>query len=109
MRTQCSLPDLALLAALASSRLEKLTLARRAALLVEGPGFDRAVALASVDRLVELGWVRKVYHQYELTQRGRDALVVGIHDHREVLDGLTRLLSRRRVEGAQEQEARAVA
>ena len=39
MRTQCSLQDLALLAALARSPLEKLTLAQRAVLLAEGPTF----------------------------------------------------------------------
>jgi len=109
MRTQCSLPDLAILAALARAPLEKRTLAQRAVLLVEGPTFDRAVALASVDRLLGLGLVRKVYHHYELTQDGRDALVMGIHDHREAVEGLVRLLSPRRLEGAREQETRAVA
>jgi len=109
MRTQCSLQDLALLAALARSPLEKLTLAQRAVLLAEGPTFDRAVALASVDRLLGLGLVRKEQHTYQLTQEGREALVSGIHDHREAVDRLARLLSPRRVEGAREQEARAVA
>jgi len=109
MRTHCSLLDLAILAPLARSRLEKLTLAQRALLLAEGPTFDRAVALASVDRLVGLGLLRKVRHHYELTQDGFDALVMGIQDHRDALEGLTRLLSPRRVEGAREHEPRAVA
>ena len=107
---KCSLPDLAILAALARSRLEKMTLAQRALILAEGPKFDRAVALTSVDRLLGLGLLRTVHHHYELTQDGHDALVMGIQDHRDALEGLTRLLTPRRVEGgARDQEPRAVA
>jgi hypothetical protein len=109
MRTQCSLPDLAILAALVKAPLEKMVLARQALAVAEGPTFDAVVALASVDRLAGFGLVRKVRSKYELTQDGRDALTMALQDHRDALEALTRLVSPRLVEAWRAPDGRAAA
>ena len=98
MRTTLSLSDLAVLTALFQKPLAKLDLARRALALGAGPTFDRAVALATVDRLVGLRLVRKIGARYELSQEGREATVLALRDHRAALDQMAREVSPRLVE-----------
>lgn len=100
MRTMVSFSDLAVLTALFQKPLAKLDLARRALALGGGPTFDRAVALATVDRLAGFGLVRKVGARYELSQEGREATVLALHDHRAALDLMGRQVSPRLVEEA---------
>src|SRR5262249_48988197 len=73
MRTPLSIQDLAVLMAVLQKPLEKTVIARRALRLVEGATFDEAVAIATVDRLVALGALRKVGPRYEITHEGRSA------------------------------------
>jgi len=95
MRTQCTLSDLAVISPLMQGPLEKRELARRALDLAEGPCFDERVALATVDKLVGFGLLRKVRARYEVTQDGRDALAMALQDLRESLDRMSRLISPR--------------
>ncbi len=98
MRTLLSLSDLAVLTALFQRPLEKLELARRALAVGKGPTFDRAVALATVDRLAGFGLVRKVGARYELCQEGREATLLALQDHRAALEQMSRQVSPRLVE-----------
>jgi hypothetical protein len=92
MRTPLSVPDLAVLTAVLDAPLEKLKLARRALALAAGPTFDRAVALATVDRLATLGFLRKVGAHYEMTQAGRESVPDALQDHREAIERIGRLV-----------------
>jgi len=98
MRTPLTLQDLAVLTAVLADPLEKSTLARRALRLVEGPTFDDKVAVATVDRLVLLGALRKVRERYEITREGRAATGKALQDHRVALEAMGRLGSPRLVE-----------
>jgi len=97
MRTPLSIQDLAVLTAVLEEPLEKSTLARRALRLVEGPTFDDTVAVATVDRLVLLGALRKVGARYEVTREGRAATGKALQDHRVALEAMGRLGSPRLV------------
>src|SRR5262245_8527723 len=98
MRTPLSIQDLAVLTALLHRPLEKSVVSRRALRLVAGATFDEAVAVATVDRLVGLGAVRKVGALYEITTEGRMATSHALQDHREALEAMVRLGSPRLVE-----------
>jgi hypothetical protein len=93
MRTPLSVADLAVLTAVLDAPLEKLKLARRALAVAGGPTFDRAVALATVDRLAALGLLRKAEAQYEMTQPGRLAMADGLQDYREAIERMARLVA----------------
>jgi hypothetical protein len=93
MRTPLSVADLAVLTAVLEAPLEKLKLARRALAVAGGPTFDRAVALATVDRLAVLGFLRKVGAHYEMTQAGRLAVSDALQDHREAIERMGRLVA----------------
>ena len=98
MRTPLSLQDLAVLTAVLEEPLEKSTLARRALVLVEGPTFDETVAVATVDRLILLGALRRVGARYEMTREGRTATAQALQDHRVALEMMVRLGSPRLVD-----------
>ena len=98
MRTPLSIQDLAVLMAVLQKPLEKSTIARRALHLVEGATFDEAVAIATVDRLVSLGALRKVGPRYEITHEGRSAAGQALQDHRQALEAMSRLGSPRLVQ-----------
>src|SRR5262249_28418513 len=98
MRTPLSIQDLAVLTALLHRPLEKSVVARRALRLVGGATFDEAVAVATVDRLVGLGTVRKVGALYEIPTEGRMGPSHALQDHREALEAMSRLSSPRLVE-----------
>ena len=98
MRTPLSLHDLAVLTSVLETPLEKSTIARRALRLAAGWTFDRTVAVATVDRLVGLGALRKVGARYEITHEGRVATGQALQDHRQALEEMSRLCSPRLVE-----------
>ena len=98
MRTPLSIQDLAVLMAVLQKPLEKTVIARRSLRLVEGATFDEAVAIATVDRLVGLGALRKVGPRYEITHEGRSAASQALQDHRQALEAMSRLGSPRLVE-----------
>jgi len=98
MRTPLSLHDLAVLTAVLERPLEKSILARRALRLVGGWTFDETVAVATVDRLVLLGALRKVGARYEITHEGRVATGQALQDHRQALEVMSQLGSPRLVE-----------
>jgi len=98
MRTPLSLHDLAVLTAVLQRPLEKSILARRALRLVGGWTFDETVAVATVDRLVGLGALRRVGARYEITHEGRVATGQALQDHREALEEMSKLGSPRLVE-----------
>lgn len=108
MRTPFSLQDLAVLTSVLQRPLEKSILARRALRLVAGWTFDETVAVATVDRLVLLGALRKVGARYEITHEGRVATGQALQDHRRALDEMSQLGSPRLVEspGPESHEAR---
>jgi hypothetical protein len=91
MRIPRSLHDLSVLTVVLYKPLEKSTLARRALTLVGGPTFDDAVAVATVDRQVLLGALRKVRARYEITREGRAAMGDALQDHRAALEEIGRL------------------
>ena len=99
MRTQCTLPDIAVLAPLMQGPLEKGELARRALGLAEGPCFDERVALATVDKLAGFGFLRRVRARYELTHDGRDVMVLALQDLREAIDRMSRFVFPRLIAG----------
>ena len=109
MRTPLSLQDLAVLTSVLQKPLEKSVLARRALRLVEGWTFDDTVAVATVDRLVGLGALRKVGARYEVTHEGRVATGQALQDYRQALEEMSRLCSPRLVDtrGPDSQDARA--
>ena len=110
MRTQCTLPDVAVMTPLIEGPLEKRQLARRALGIAEGPAFDERVALATVDKLVGFGLLRKVHFRYELTRDGREALTLALQDLRQVVDRMSRLVDPRVIGGRPRlQDARAAA
>jgi hypothetical protein len=98
MGTPLSIQDLAVLTAVLTQPLEKSVLAARALRLARGATFDRAVAVATVDRLVTLGTLRKVGERYEITQEGRVAAAKGLEEHRRALEAMSRLGAPRLVE-----------
>jgi glutathionyl-hydroquinone reductase len=100
MRTPLSIHDLAVLTSVLQTPLEKSVLARRALRLVGGWTFDETVAVATVDRLVGLGALRKVGARYEITHEGRVATGPALQDHRQALEEMSRLGSPRLVEGS---------
>jgi hypothetical protein len=100
MRTPLSIQDLAVLTAVLERPLEKSVLAARALRLARGGTFDRAVAVATVDRLVTIGTLRKVGARYEITQEGRVAAAQGLQEHRQTLEAMSRLGAPRLVEVA---------
>ena len=110
MRTPCTLADMAVMTPLMQGPLEKRALARRALGVAGGPCLDERVALATVDKLLSLGFVRKVGARYELTRDGRDVLAVALEDLRQALDRMGQLVSPRRVQGSwRPQDGRAAA
>jgi hypothetical protein len=98
MRTPLSLHDLAVLTAVLHTPLEKSILAWKALRLVGGWTFDQTVAVATVDRLVGLGALRKVGARYEITHEGRVATGRALQDHRQALEAMSRLGSPRLVD-----------
>jgi hypothetical protein len=98
MRTPLSIQDLAVLTAALERSVKKSWLADRAVQLARGATFDEAVAVATVDRLVALGALRKVGARYEITQEGRAVLGQALQDYRQALDAMSRVGSPRLVE-----------
>jgi hypothetical protein len=98
MRTPLSIHDLAVLTAALQRPLEKSILVRRALRVVVSGTFDETVAIATVDRLVVLGALRKVQARYELTREGRVATGQAFLDHRRALVEMSKLASPRLVE-----------
>jgi hypothetical protein len=98
MPTPLSLNDLAVLTAAFQKPLEKSTLVRRALRVLVGGMFDEAVAIATVDRLVGLGALRKVQAWYEPTREGRVATGQALQDHPRALEKMSKLGSPRLVE-----------
>ena len=100
MRTPLSLQDLAVLTSVLQTPLEKSTIARRALRLAGGWTFDATVAVATVDRLVGLGALRKVGARYEITHEGRVMTGQALQDHRQVLEAMSQLGLPRLVEAS---------
>ena len=100
MRTPLSIQDLAILSAALEAPVKKSCLASRALRLARGATFDRAVAVATVDRLVALGALRKVGARYEITQDGRAALGQALQDYRQALEAMSHVGSLRLVDDA---------
>jgi hypothetical protein len=99
MRTPFTIHDLAILTTSLRRPLEKSILARRALRLVGGATFDETVAIATVDRLVGLGALRKIGARYEITHEGRAATGQALQDHRQALEEMSHLGSPRLVVG----------
>src|SRR5262249_54407096 len=91
MRTPLSLHGRASMTTVLQAPLEKSILARRALRLAGGSTFDGTVAVATVDRLVGLGALRKVGARYEITHEGRVMTGQALQDHRQVLEAMSRL------------------
>jgi hypothetical protein len=98
MRTPLSIQDLAVLSAALDTPVKKSWLAGRALQLARGATFDETVAVATVDRLVTLGALRKVGARYEITREGRGALGQALQDYRQALEAMTRVGSPRLLE-----------
>jgi hypothetical protein len=110
MRTVLSFSDLALLSALPPRPLSRPELTRRALGLAEGPTFDRRVALATIDRLTTLGFVRRVGARYELSREGQCAMVLALDDYRAAIEQMRQTAFLRLVEErAASDDPRAVA
>jgi len=91
MRTPLTIQDLAVLTAALQTPVKKSCLAGRALKLARGATFDKAVAVATVDRLVALGALRKVGARYEITQDGRASLGQALQDYRQALEAMSRV------------------
>jgi hypothetical protein len=98
MRTILSLSDLALLSALPPRPLSRPELTARALALAGGPTFDRRVALATIDRLTTLGFVRRVGARYELSREGQCAMVLALEDFRAAIEQMRQTALLRLVE-----------
>src|SRR5262249_46727741 len=98
MRTPLSIQDLAVLSAALETPVKKSWLAGRALQLARGATFDETVAVATVDRLVALGALRKVEARNEITREGRAALRQALQDYRRALDAMSRVGSPRLVD-----------
>jgi hypothetical protein len=98
MRTPLSIQDLAVLTAALEMPVKKSSLACRALNLARGATFDETVAVATVDRLVALGALRKVAAHYEITREGRAALGQALQDYRQALEAMSRVRAPRLVD-----------
>ena len=98
MRTLLSLSDLALLSALPPRPLSRSELTRTGAGPRRGPTFDRRVALATIDRLTTLGFVRRVGARYELSREGQCAMVLALEEYRAAIEQMRQTASLRLVE-----------
>jgi hypothetical protein len=98
MRTMLSLSDLALLSALPPRPLSRSELTGRALALARGPTFDRRVALATIDRLTTLCFVRRVGARYELSREGECAMVLALEDFRAAIEQMRQTALLRLVE-----------
>ena len=109
MRTMLSLADLALLSALPPRPLSRSELTGRALALAGGPTFDRRVALATIDRLTALGFVRRVGARYELCREGQSAMVLALEDFRAAIEQMRQTAFLRLVEEPASDHALAMA
>jgi len=98
MRTLLSLSDLALLSVLPPRPLSRSELTGRALALAGCPTFDRRVALATIDRLTTLGFVRRVGARYELSREGQRAMVLALEEYGAAIEQMRQTASRRVVE-----------
>ncbi|HTS79850.1 MAG TPA: hypothetical protein VMH40_04565 [Myxococcaceae bacterium] len=93
-----SLSDLALLSALPPRPLSRPELTSRALAVAKGPVFDRAVALATIDRLTALGLIRRVGARYELSREGQCAMMLGLEEYRAAIERMRQTALLRLVE-----------
>jgi hypothetical protein len=98
MRTMLSLSDLALLSALPPRPLSRSELTARVLAIAGGPTFDRRVALATIDRLTTLGFVRRVGARYELSREGQCAMVLALEEYRAAIEQMRQTAFLRLVE-----------